>query len=73
MMMMAKVITLKVKMGKNRVARLVVTVDPSVTPEMVYSISGIRGKLIKSETSKTMPLLLALAHSFRLRMKLGIA
>ena len=69
----AKVITLKVKMSKNRFASLVVTVDPSVTPEMVYTLSGIRGKLIKSETSKTMPLPLALAHSFRLRMKLGIA
>lgn len=69
---MAKVITMKVELNKNHILDLVTTVDPIVTPKMVFSMYGLRGHIIKSEETNTMPLPFALAHSYNLQKKLGI-
>ena len=69
---MAKVITMKVELNKNHILDLVTTVNPITTPEMVFYMYGLRGRIIKSEETNTMPLPFALAHSFNLKKKLGI-
>ena len=69
---LAKVITMKVELNKNRIMELVTTVDPIVTPEMAFRLYGLRGRIIKSEETNVMPLPFALAHSANLQRKLGI-
>ena len=67
----AKVITMKVELKKNRILELVTTVDPIVTPEMAFRMYGLPGRIIKSEETNVMPLPFALAHSANLQRKLG--
>ncbi len=69
---MAKVITLKIKLNSKHLMKIVTTVDPSVTPEMVCSTYGIRGIMMSSEESNIMPLPFALNHSYNLQKQLGI-
>ena len=38
---MAKVITMKVELNKNHILDLVTTVDPIVTPKMVFSMYSL--------------------------------
>lgn len=69
---MAKVITMSIKMNRKHVMKIVITVDPIITPEMACSMFGIRGQLVNSEVSYIMPLPLALNYSSMLQKKLGI-
>ena len=71
-MKMAKVITMKVELDKNRVMELVTTVDPIVTVEMVSRVYGLRGRIVKSEETNVMPLPFALDCAYRQRNMLGI-
>ncbi len=71
-MKMAKVITMNFKLNNNGVMNLVTTVDPSVTPVIFLSMYKVNGKLMKSETSKVMPLPYALAYSHSIMAKYGI-
>ena len=71
-MKMAKVINMKVELKNKNILNLVTAVDPVVTPEMVFRMAGMPGRIIKSSETKTMPLPQALAHSMKLQRKLGI-
>ena len=71
-MKMAKVITMKVELDKNRIVELVTTVDPIVTVEMVFRVYGLRGRIVKSEETNVMPLSFALDCAYRQRNMLGI-
>ena len=68
----AKVITLKVQMSKKKFANIVTAVDPSVTPELLYRVCGLRGKIVSAEETKAMLLPFALFQSFKTKVKLGI-
>lgn len=69
---MAKVISLKVKLSKHRIMNIVTAVDPSVTPEQVYSMCGVGGKIVSAEVTKEMPLFMALFESQKQQKQLGI-
>lgn len=68
----AKVINMKVQVSKKKFANIVTAVDPSVTPELLYRVCGLRGKIVNVEETKPMPLPFALFQSFRMKVKLGI-
>lgn len=69
---MAKVVTLRIKLNKKREMRLVTTVDPSVTVEMILHVYGLRGTVLSSEESDIMPLPFAMNHSYNLQKQFGI-
>ena len=69
---MAKVITMKVELDKNRVMQLVATVDPILPAEMAVSMFGLNGRIIKIEETNVMPLPFALDCAYRQRNMLGI-
>ena len=67
----AKVITMTVKLNSKHTMILVTTVDPIITPEMVFYRYGLTGHIISSKESKVMPLPFALEYSSAERTKLG--
>ncbi len=71
-MKMAKIISMKVELKNKNILDLVTTVDPIATPEMVFRMVGMPGRIIKSEETDIMPLPLALARSMKMQRKLGI-
>ena len=68
----AKVINMKVQISKKKFVNIVTAANPIVTPEMIYKMFHLSGKIVSAEVSKEMPLLIALFHSHRLKVKLGI-
>ena len=69
---MAKVITLRIRLNSKHEMKIVTTVDPSMSPEMVCRSYGVRGIMISSEESNVMPLPFALNYSYRLQKQMGI-
>ena len=69
---MAKVITMKIELNETYIMVLVTTVDPIVTPQAVYRMYELKGRVIESEESNVMPLPYALAHSYNQKRKFGI-
>lgn len=66
----AKVIKMTVKLNKDKFATMVVTVDPAVTPEMLYRMSGAPGKIVRTEGSEIMPLFTAMRYSHKMRKQM---
>ena len=69
---MVKVMTLTLKISNMDLMKLVATVDPQVTSEMVLTMLNIDGIILETEETKVMPLPFALAYSHELRERFGI-
>ena len=68
----AKVITMMIELNQNHTMNLVITVNPIITPEMVYRTFKLSGYIIGSEESDIMPLPYALEYASAVRSQLGI-
>lgn len=69
----AKVMTIKTcENAKGQHTELVLTINDKATPEMVFAHYGLTGSVESYTITKTMPLPMALKHSYQLQKKIHL-